>query len=102
MLGAAGAVAARRRTPPSRSLGGLAVAAIALLAVAALRLAGAQSGDLATRAGMDRILVAGSPGPAAISTSPGRSPGPTPSASSATARPTSPRWPPQGFSLHPW
>ena len=45
--------------------------------------------------------AAGSPGPAAISTSPGRSPAPTPSASSATARPTSPRWPPRWGSPPP-
>lgn len=56
LLGAAGAVAARRRTPPSRSRSGVVLAAVALLVVAALRLAGARSGDLATRAVMDRIL----------------------------------------------
>ena len=56
MVAAAGVVAARRRTPPSGSRAGLAVAGIALLAVAALRVEGARTGDLATRAGIDRIL----------------------------------------------
>jgi tetratricopeptide (TPR) repeat protein len=56
MVGAAGAVAARRRSPPSRSRNGLAVVALALLAVAAVRVVGARTGDLATRAGMDRVL----------------------------------------------
>ncbi len=56
MLGAAAAVAARRRTPPGRGGAGLSVTALALLGVAAVRLSGAASGDLATRAGIDRIL----------------------------------------------
>lgn len=56
MLGAAGVVASRRRTPPSRSRAAAVVTVGALLAVGALRLLGARSGDLATRAGMDRIL----------------------------------------------
>ena len=56
MVGAAEVVAARRRTPPARSRAGLAVAALALLAVGAVRVVGARTGDLATRAGMDRVL----------------------------------------------
>ena len=56
MVGAAEVVAARRRAPPGRSRAGLAVAGVALLAVAAVRVEGARSGDLATRAGIDRIL----------------------------------------------
>ena len=56
MLGAAAAVASRRRTPPSRSRTGLLVVAFGLLAVGALRVVGARTGDLATRAGIDRVL----------------------------------------------
>ena len=56
MLGVASAVAARRRTPPGGRAAGLTVTAVALLAVAAVRLSGAASGDLATRAGIDRTL----------------------------------------------
>ena len=56
MLGAAAAVASRRRTPPSRSRTGLLVVALGLLAVGALRVVGARTGDLATRAGIDRVL----------------------------------------------
>ena len=56
MLGVAQAVAARRRTPPHRARGALAVTGLALLAVAVVRVVGALTGDLATRAGMDRAL----------------------------------------------
>lgn len=57
MVGAAAAVAARRRSPPARSRNALAVIALALLAVAGVRVVGARTGDLATRAGMDRVLA---------------------------------------------
>ncbi len=56
MVGAAAVVLARRRVPKGRSRAGLWVVALALLAVAAVRLEGARTGDLATRAGIDRIL----------------------------------------------
>jgi hypothetical protein len=56
MLGLSSAVAARRRTPPAAGRAGVAVAVLALLLVAAVRVAGARSGDLATRAGIERIL----------------------------------------------
>jgi tetratricopeptide (TPR) repeat protein len=56
LLGAAQFLAGRRRTPPARARGGLVVLACALLAIGAIRFAGARSGDLATRASMDRIL----------------------------------------------
>ena len=56
MLGAAAAVASRRGTPPSRSRAGLLAVALGLLAVGAVRVVGARTGDLATRAGIDRVL----------------------------------------------
>ena len=56
MVGVAEAAAARRRSPPGRVRGALVVTGLALLAVAAVRVAGALTGDLATRAGIDRIL----------------------------------------------
>ena len=56
MLGMATALAARRRSPPGSARTGLALSATGLLAVAALRLLGASTGDLATRASLDRAL----------------------------------------------
>ncbi len=56
MVGGATVAAARRRTPPAWSRAGLAVVLLALLGVAAVRVEGARTGHLATRAGMDRVL----------------------------------------------
>jgi tetratricopeptide (TPR) repeat protein len=56
LLGAAQFLAIRRRTPPGRSRGAVLVVACALLAIGAIRVVGARSGDLATRSSMDRIL----------------------------------------------
>jgi hypothetical protein len=100
MVGAAQVAAARRRTPPARSRGGLAVVALSLLACGWRARAPATSPPAPEWTGS---WAAGFRALAATSTSPGRSRPPTRSGSSATARPTPPRWRrPWAWPIHPW
>ena len=56
LLGGAQLLVARRRTPPGRARGPALLVAGSLLAVLALRIVGAWTGDLATRGSLDRAL----------------------------------------------
>ena len=56
LLGAAQILVERRRSPPGRARGAALLVTLALIAIASIRAAGAWTGDLATRASLDRIL----------------------------------------------